>query len=864
MKCKSMLVVATTIGVVLMTAGSASAQRYMEKLDRGLIAVKSGSGYFLSWRLFGTDPQDTSFGFNVYRGTSKLNTAVITDSTNYLDSAGGSGTYTVKAVTNGVEGETSEPAIVIDNSYLNIPLTPPAAGSSHGSSYTETANDASIGDLDGDGQYEIVLKWDPSNSKDNASQGYTGPTYLDGYKLAGTRMWRISLGPNIRSGAHYTQFMVYDLDGDGMAEVACKTAPGTKDGTDNFLKTGPAAGADNTIDYTSTATATQGKVITGPEWYTIFSGKTGAELVTVDYKPGRGAEGVFGAIQGIASPAGDLGWGDDSNYNFVDRFLASVAYLDGERPSVIPCRGYYWRSALWALDWRNGQLTERWYFDTAVPGATGKDGKPLQSSQGYESQGGHSIRQGDVDGDGFDEIVYGSATIDHDGKGLYSTGLRHGDALHMSDLDPNRPGLEIWMADEQTSENGGIASHFQDAKDGTIIWEDKSSGDNGRGCTGPLIAGTTGWQMWSTVGGLFDASHKSVGSSPSSDNFTIWWGAELNRFLENGTSITPYGSGGGTGLSASGCDSNNGSKSTPALTADIFGDWREELVLRTSGDNALHIYTTTTPTTHRLYTLMHDPIYRMSVATENVAYNQPPEPGIYIGPNMTLPETKPNIKYYGTGPVTPTGGTGAGGTGAGGSGGVGAGGAGGGGSGGAGNGGVIGSGGARSGGVIGSGGASNGGVIGSGGASSGGVIGSGGASNGGIIGSGGASNGGVIGSGGARSGGVITSGGTPGSGGATSGSAGGTGGAATSAASASGGAATTGGTSAGTGGASSTGGSTGTTQTTGATVTNGSSGCSCRLAGIDRSATPWGAMLVLGAMLASRLRRRGVRQRRSS
>jgi rhamnogalacturonan endolyase len=625
-----------------------NAKRFMEKLDRGLIAVKSGSGYFLSWRLFGTDPQDTSFGFNVYRGTTKLNTALITDSTNYTDSAGGSGTYTVKPVTGGVEGAASENAIVIDNGYVNIPLKPPAAGSAHGSSYTETANDASIGDLDGDGQYEIVLKWDPSNSHDNAQQGYTGPTYLDGYKLDGTQMWRISLGQNIRSGAHYTQFMVYDLDGDGSAEVACKTAPGTKDGTGAFLKTGPAATADHTIDYTSTDTATQGKVITGPEYYTIFSGKTGAELVTVDYKPGRGAEGVWGAIQGIATPAGDLGWGNDSNYNFVDRFLASVAYLDGERPSVIPCRGYYWRSALWALDWRNGQLTERWLFDTAaVPGAKGKDGKLLQSSEGYESQGSHSLRQGDVDGDGFDEIVYGSATIDHDGQGLYSTGLRHGDALHLSDLDPDRPGLEVWMADEQSSENGGIVSHFQDATDGTIIWQQKGSGDNGRGCTGPLMAGTKGWQMWSGAGGLFDAAQKTVGSPPGSDNFTIWWGSDLNRFLLNGTSISAY-SGGGTGLNASGCTSNNTSKSTPALTADIFGDWREEVVFRTTGNDALRIYTTTTPTTKRLYTLMHDPIYRMSVATENVAYNQPPEPGIYIGPLMTLPQTQPNIKYYDT------------------------------------------------------------------------------------------------------------------------------------------------------------------------------------------------------------------------
>ena len=784
MKSKSLVAAAITITVVSTIAGSARAQRYMEKLDRGLVAVKSGTGYFLSWRLFGTDPQDTTFGFNVYRGTTKLNAAVITNSTNYQDTAGGTGTYTVKAVTNGVEGETSAPAIVIDAGYLNVGITPPPNGTNAGGqSYSYSANDASIGDLDGDGQYELVLKWDPSDARDNEMSGYTGTCILDAYKLDGTKMWRIDLGKNIRAGAHYTQFLVYDFDGDGMAEVAMKTAPGTKDGTGAFLKTGDAAGADNTASYISTSGATTGKITSGPEWYTVFAGKTGAELATINYLPGRGAVGVWGAIQGIASPAGDLGWGDDTVCNFVDRHLASVAYLDGERPSLIPCRGYYWRSALWALDWRDGKLTQRWLFDTAaVKGATGKDGKLLQSSQGYESQGSHSLRQGDVDGDGFDEIVYGSMNVDHDGQGLCSTGLRHGDALHMTDIDPNRPGLEIWMVDEQTSENGGISTHYEDAKDCSIIWEQKGTGDNGRGCTGPLIAGTTGWQMWSGAGGLYDASFKTVGSVPGSDNFTIWWGAELNRFLENATSITPYGAGGGTGLSASGCTSNNGSKSDPALTADIFGDWREEVVYRTTGNDALRIYTTTTPTTHRLYTLMHDPIYRMSVATENVAYNQPPEPGIYIGPNMTLPETKPNIKYYGATP--PTGGTPA------------------------------------------TGGA--GGTTGSPGGTTGGVV-----------------------------GGSVTSTDTGGIGGTvtpdTSPSGGSTTVASTTAAETGGGGAT------GNGNTSPSGGTT----TTGETHAAAQSGCGCRLAGADHSAAPWGVMLVLGAMLATRLRRRGERRRRS-
>jgi rhamnogalacturonan endolyase len=582
----------------------------MEKLNRGLIAVKSGSGYYVSWRLFGTDPQDNTFGFNVYKGGTKLNAAVITNATCYQDNSSGSGTYTVKPVTGGVEGEASENALVIESgNYVTIPLTPPGGN---------TANDCSIGDLDGDGQYEIVLKWDAANAQDNANSGVTDDVFLDGYKLNGTRLWRIDLGPNIRAGAHYTQFLVYDFDGDGMAEVACKTAPGTRDGAGNYLKSGPAAGADNTKKYANS----NGYILSGPEWYTVFGGKAGAELATVNYKPPRIAGTVTPTPAQIKAE-----WGDDYG-NRVDRFLTSVAYLDGKRPSLIPCRGYYTRSTLWALDFRDGKLTERWFFDSKVGG-----------NSGYAGQGCHSLRQGDVDGDGFDEIVYGSCAVDHDGKGLYTTKLGHGDALHLADMDPDRPGLEVWQVHEDAKNNGNIAASFRDAKTGTIIWSDAGTDDNGRGCCGPVTAGKKGWQMWSGAGGLWDVSHKSAGGKPGSANFTMWWGADPTRSTEDGTSISP-------GLTTTGMTSNNGTKSTPCLTADIFGDWREELVLRTSNNNALHIYTTTTPTTNRLYTLMHDPVYRMSVATENVAYNQPPEPGIYIGPGMTLPQTKPDIRYY--------------------------------------------------------------------------------------------------------------------------------------------------------------------------------------------------------------------------
>lgn len=595
----------------------------MEKLDRGLIAVKSGNGYFLSWRLFGTDPQDKSFGFYVFKGATKLNTALITNATYYQDNSLGIGTYTVKPVANGVEGTVSENAIIIDNgSYLTIPLsTPPGGIEPDGSTYSETANDCSVGDLDGDGQYEIVLKWDPSDSKDNAQSGFSGPTYLDAYKLNGARMWRINLGPNIRSGAHYTTFLVWDLDGDGKAEVACKTADGTLDGMGKVI-------GSATAGYVVQSGGNIGRIMSGPEYWTIFNGMTGAALVTTNYKPPR-----YGTLDPTPQQLQAV-WGDQTA-NRQDRMLGCVAYLDGERPSAVPCRGYYTRSCLWSVDWRNGKLIDRWLFNSDADGA-GKDGKTNKS---YAGQGCHSLRAGDVDGDGFDEIVYGACTIDHDGKGLYTTELGHGDALHLADMDPDRPGQEVWQAHEQGATNGGTAASFRDAKTGAAIWSDPGTTDNGRSCCGPLIAGVKGWQMWSGVGGLWDVSHKKAGTMPGSDNFTIWWEGDLTRSPENGTSISP-------GLTTTGMASCNSTKATPCLTADLFGDWREELVLRTANNDALHIYTTTTPASCRLYTLMHDPIYRLSVCSENAGYNQPPEPGVYIGPGMTLPEAKPDIKYY--------------------------------------------------------------------------------------------------------------------------------------------------------------------------------------------------------------------------
>ena len=575
------------------------AQRQTEKLDRGVIALKSGTSVLVKWRIFGNEYFNA--GYNVYRGITKLNTTPLTGPGYYIDPDGiYDSTYTVTAVINGIEQPPSKPAPVWDHNYIDVPLQiPPGVRTPDGVTCTYSANDCSVGDLDGDGQYEIILKWDPSNSKDNSQSGYTGNVYLDAYKLDGTRLWRIDLGINIRAGAHYTQFMVYDLDGDGMAELACKTAPGTKDGSGNFLSMGPANGDNDSADYRNTS----GYILSGPEYFTIFDGETGNELVTTDYIPPRGS---------VSS------WGD-SYGNRVDRFLACIAYLDGTRPSVVMCRGYYTRTVLVAWDWRDGQLTHRWTFDS-------NDGYPS-----YAGQGNHNISVADVDDDGKDEIVYGAMAVDDDGTGLWNTGLGHGDAMHVSDIDPERPGLEKWGIHEGTTTPG---SALLDAHTGQILWKTPNS-DVGRGVSANLTTAFEGMECWGGTVGLRSAKNAYAGSSPSSANFLVWWDSNDERELLDGITVTRYP--GYTLLTANGCSSNNGTKSTPSLSADLFGDWLEEVVLRLSNSSALRIFTSPYATDRRLYTLMHEPQYRLSIAWQNVAYNQPPHTSFYLSDGVEVP-----------------------------------------------------------------------------------------------------------------------------------------------------------------------------------------------------------------------------------
>ncbi|HEX7027044.1 MAG TPA: carbohydrate-binding protein, partial [Gammaproteobacteria bacterium] len=587
----------------------------MENINRGLVAVSTGNGVYVGWRLLGTDPGN--IGFNVYRDGDILNGSPITNSTNFLDNGGGSNsTYTVRPVIDGFEQGSSEQVGVWSQQYLTVNLQRPAGGSTPDGSYDYSPNDLSVGDLDGDGQYEIVVKWDPSNAKDNSQSGYTGNVYLDGYELDGTRLWRIDLGRNIRAGAHYTQFIVYDLDGDGQAEVACKTADGTR--ANNGVVIGN-AGADHRNS--------SGYILSGPEFLTIFDGATGNILATTDYIPARGS---------VSS------WGD--NYgNRVDRFLAGVAYLDGTRPSLLMARGYYTRAVIAAWDWRNGSLSNRWTFDSNSSGNSDAAG-----------QGAHSLTIGDVDQDGRDEIVYGAATINDNGTLMYSTNLCHGDALHLTDMNPNRPGLEVYMVHESPSCYGNNGSEMHDARTGQILWGVSGEGvDIGRGVAMDIDPRYAGYEAWASRGGLRSVTGQSISSSrPSQMNFGIWWDDDLLRELLDGTAISKWNynnSSTSTLLSGSSMASNNGTKANPGLTADIFGDWREEVIWRNSNNSQLRIYTTTAVTGTRIHTLMHDAQYRVAVAWQNVGYNQPPHPGFFLGDGMSATSQPADIYVVGGG-----------------------------------------------------------------------------------------------------------------------------------------------------------------------------------------------------------------------
>ena len=658
---KNLARLSAAVALVILTGSLAHAQYVMERLSRGVVAVRTGDAeVYVGWRLFGVDAPDIAF--NLYRTIDagkpvKLNTSPLVATTDFIDRTVDptrSNTYTVRAVVAGKEQAASAPFTLAANApveqYLTVPLQRPAGGEvavpagAPSAKYTYNANDATVADLDGDGEYEIVLKWDPSNSRDTASAGLSGPVLIDAYRLDGTRLWRIDLGRNIRAGAHYTQFIVFDLDGDGRAELACKTADGSIDGTGRVI--GDAARdfrsltvPTDGVQVAATTDSRYGKVLAGPEYFTIFDGRTGAVLATTAYIPGRDPMDGWGGIGGNG--------GNDTNGNRVDRFLAGVAYLDGRQPSVIMARGYYGRSVIAAWDWRNGALTSRWVFDSG----SAPPPYPNPKASPYSGQGAHSLSIADVDGDGRQEIVYGSMVIDDDGKGLFSTGLRHGDALHAGDLDPARPGLEVFGIHENedaTVALGTPGAALFDARTGAIVWSALPGGDIGRGLAADIDPRHPGAEFWTNVAtlGLIDVRGQRISTAPPSANFAIWWDADPLREILDSNWIGKWNWTTSTIdrlLTATGAMSNNGTKSTPALSADLFGDWREEVMWRSADNESLRIYTTTIPATSRLPTLMHDPQYRVAIAWQNVGYNQPPHPSFFIGDKMPPPPRLPIV-----------------------------------------------------------------------------------------------------------------------------------------------------------------------------------------------------------------------------
>ncbi|GAA4427780.1 hypothetical protein GCM10023169_28130 [Georgenia halophila] len=605
---------------VLTTEAVTTLVRQAERLDRAPVAIATDDGVHVSWRHLGTDPADIAF--HVYRDGVRITDAPVTGATNLSDTSGTTdSTYVVTVVGEETETPVTEEFGVWSEQYLDIPLDKPAGGvTPDGVAYEYVAGDASVGDLDGDGQYEIVMLWNPTNAKDNSQSGITGNVYVDALELDGTRLWRIDLGRNIRAGAHYTQLVVFDLDGDGQAEVMTKTADGTVDGQGTVI-------GDPEADHRNDG----GYILSGPEYLTLFDGETGAAVDTVDYVPARGDV---------------AGWGDDYG-NRVDRFLAGVAYLDGEHPSAIFSRGYYTRAVIAAWDVVDGQLQQRWVFDSDEAGSQ------------YEGQGNHNLSVADVDGDQLDEIVFGSMTIDHDGTVLYNTGLGHGDALHVSDLNPARDGLEVFAVHEDLGASGGRGATMRDAATGEVLWGIPATTDTGRGAAGDIDPRHPGAEAWavggdaawdSPVGYLMSADGTRIGDEIPAANFLTWWDGDLLREITD----HEYDADSGSGIpTVSDWDwqadeevvilrdeelrSNNGTKGSPVLQADLLGDWREELIFRHADSSALRLYTTTDLTDHRIRTLMHDPVYRLGVAWQNVAYNQPPHTSFFLGEGMTTP-----------------------------------------------------------------------------------------------------------------------------------------------------------------------------------------------------------------------------------
>lgn len=624
---------------------------HLEKLDRGAVAVKTDGGVFLSWRRFDADAGKT---YDLYRDGTKVNDGLSSNASNFLDPAGtATSQYTLKVLNNGTVEEEATFGTVWGSQCRELALDTP-----QGSGYNYWPNDMTVGDVDADGQLELILKWDPTNSKDNSQTGKTGNVVIDCLKLDGTKLWRIDLGQNIRAGAHYTQMSMYDFDGDGRAELIFKTAPGSKDATGAYVsaagETTDITGADNSAAYANS----DGHISGGPEWLTLFQGATGKALNTIFYRPNRGCD-----LNGGGAPTGSSKelWGD-SKCNRQERYLCAVAHLDQQHnAAAIFVRGYYTRAYVWAVDVENGKLKTHWLhaseskdkYKVIDAAGTANEYTPGPTTSGEGSKtlynnGNHNMSVADVDNDGFDEIIWGAAALDNDGRLLYATGFGHGDAIHVADLNPDRPGLEVFDVHE---EKRSTSWDLHDARTGEVLLKGGAAGiDNGRGIAAQLSATARGaWMSSSDVRDQLSCLDGSVASSKhSSVNQRIYWDGSLQEEMldgDRGTGDANMVEGrefagvkiahfNGSSFQTTNYKGNtcNNTKVNPCLIGDILGDWREEFIVwdGTPSARKLLIYTTILPSQYAVTTLLHDPHYRMALAWQNGAYNQPPHLGYYL------------------------------------------------------------------------------------------------------------------------------------------------------------------------------------------------------------------------------------------
>lgn len=615
MNCKQRIYYAIVLILGLLAPISLIGQPYLaEHLNRGMVGIPVDGGMYLSWRMLYEDKQNTFF--DIYRIDDngkelKLNDSPIKNTTDFFDSKVDwsiNNRWSLRLNNNEVASWTF-PKNKVRVPYISIPIDRPEGGEIAGISYHYQANDASIGDLDGDGEYEIVLKWNPSNAKNPPQRGLSGNTFLDAYKLNGQKLWRIDLGHNIRSGAATTNFLVFDFDMDGKAEICCKTADGTVDGEGHVL-------GDKDVDWRTLDkdSPTYGKIVKGPEFLTVFDGETGRALDSHEYIPTRYPLDGWGGIGGNC--------GNDNTGGRSDRFSACVALLDGKTPSPVMIRGWYGRTVVVAWTFVGKKLRPLWTFDSACPGY-----------EGYSGMANHGVTVADFDGDGFDEICVGAMTVDHNGNGLYTTGLRHGDAMHVGKLIPSRKGIQVFGVHENEGNHPIVkktpALAMFDGATGHIIWQDGFGKDAGRGVAANIDPRFDGAECWCNYGGLRrgDTGEIITSKKPSSCNFNIYWDADSLSELLDHTSISKWNWITETTdlvMKAEGVVSNNGTKGNPCLSGDILGDWREEVIWADENQKELRIYVTTVQAENKRVTLMNDRQYRLAIAWQNVAYNQPP------------------------------------------------------------------------------------------------------------------------------------------------------------------------------------------------------------------------------------------------